>query len=69
MYEARGHYLKIPCLGDEPVVDEFLRLLRKTQEEVTIDLQLVNSFHCVVDLQMKNHILQVTTVQSINQSI
>jgi hypothetical protein len=44
-------YLEISGLRDEPVVEEFLRVAGKAEEEFSVGLQLVNGLNCFVYLR------------------
>jgi hypothetical protein len=46
-------YLEIPGLGNDPLVDELLRILGEAEEKLAIGFQLVDRFHCFVDLVVK----------------
>jgi hypothetical protein len=43
-------YLEISSLRYNPLVNELLRILSETQEELTISFQTVDGFHCLVNL-------------------
>ena len=44
--------LEVTCLRYQPVVDEFLRLFGKAEEEVSANLQLVDVLHSLMNLEL-----------------
>lgn len=48
---SQAFYLEVPALGLKPIVDETLRVSGKAQHELSLRLQLVDSFYCLVDLK------------------
>jgi len=53
--------LEISCLWHEPAVDELLRVFGKSEEEVSVRLELVNRFDGLMNLRQQNQILTTTT--------
>ena len=42
--------LEVPALGLKPVIDETLRVSGKAQQELSLGLQQIDSFCCLMDL-------------------
>lgn len=48
---SQALYLEVPALGLKPIIDETLRVSGKAQHELSLGLQLVDSFYCLMDLK------------------
>lgn len=53
-------YLKITRLRDDPFVDELLRILGETKEELSVRLQLVDGLDSLVDFVVQPLYLLLT---------